>query len=120
VAVLHDFENANNLEIRPQDVKRAADNAQDSKDLKARIGEPRPADNIQDVDVDVAQNFQQPSGAPFGNQFSGQWQVVDGAGQELYRFSGAGNNQGDANRIASMWARENNYSGALDVLPVMI
>jgi hypothetical protein len=131
VAVLHDFENANDLEIRPQDVKRAADNAQDSKDLKARIGEPQPAGGIgdwsaelrrhvQDIEPDVAQNFPQSSGAPFGNQFSGQWQVVDGAGRELYRFSGAGNNQGDANRIASIWARENNYSGALDVLPVMI
>jgi hypothetical protein len=131
VAVLHDFENANDLEIQPQDAARAADNAQDSRDLKARIGEPQPAGGIgdwsaelrrhvQDIEPDVAQNFPQFSGAPFGNQFSGQWQVVDGAGRELYRFSGAGNNQGDANRIASIWARENNHSGALDVLPVMI
>ena len=110
----------------------AADNAKDSQQIQARIGEPQPVGQrsnpyqsvpipgVTDVELDVAQNFQQPSSAPFGNQFSGQWQVVDGAGRELYRFSGAGNNQGDANRIASIWARENNYSGALDVLPVMI
>jgi hypothetical protein len=109
----------------------AADNAKDSQQIQARIGEPQPAGGIddwsaefqrrvQDIQPDVAQNFQQPGSAPFGNQFSGQWQVVDGAGRELYRFSGAGNNQGDANRIASMWARENNYTDALDVLPVMI
>jgi len=45
---------------------------------------------------------------------------VDGAGREVYRFRGVGNNQADANRIASTWARENSYTGALDVLPVMI
>ena len=53
-------------------------------------------------------------------RFSGQWRVTNGAGRELYRFGGVGNNQADANRRASAWARENNYSGSLDVLPVMI
>ena len=75
---------------------------------------------IPEVPMDVAQNFPQASSAPAGNSFSGQWRVVDGAGRELYVFRGVGNNQADANRIAQTWARENNYSGALDVLPVMI
>jgi len=104
--------------------------------------QPAPAlDDIPEVPVDVAQNFpqdrtdgrnvdysfrdlfgttDQTSSAPAGNSFSGQWRVVDGAGRELYVFRGVGNNQADANRIAATWARENNYSGALDVVPVMI
>jgi hypothetical protein len=95
---------------------------------------------IPEVPMDVAQNFpdrtdgrnidysfrdlfgntDQASSAPAGNSFSGQWRVVDGAGRELYVFRGVGNNQADANRIAQTWARENNYSGALEVVPVMI
>jgi hypothetical protein len=85
--------------------EQAADDQRDSVDIQRSLG-------VQDVDTDVAQNF--------GNQFSGQWRVVDGAGREVYRFRGVGNNQADANRIASTWARENSYTGALDVLPVMI
>jgi len=96
---------------------------------------------IPEVPLDIEQNFpqartdgrdtnysfrdlfgttDQASSAPPGNSFSGQWRVVDGAGRELYVFRGVGNNQADANRIAATWARENNYSGALDVVPVMI
>jgi hypothetical protein len=94
--------------VRPKiKTAQSADDKQDSQDLQARLREP-----VQDIQPDVAQNF--------GNQFSGQWQVVDGAGREVYRFRGVGNNQADANRIASIWARENSYTGALDVLPVMI
>jgi hypothetical protein len=94
--------------VRPKiKTAQSADDKQDSADLQARLTDP-----IQDIQPDVAQNF--------GNQFSGQWRVVDGAGREVYRFRGVGNNQADANRIASTWARENSYTGALDVLPVMI
>jgi len=86
---------------------------------------------IVDVAPDVAQNFPQASdnvygatgrasSAPAGNQFSGQWRVVDVQGREVYRFRGVGNSQADANRIASLWAIENNYRGNLQVLPVMI
>jgi hypothetical protein len=92
---------------RKKESDQSADDRQDSRDLQARLTNP-----IQDIEPDVAQNF--------GNQFSGQWRVVDGAGREVYRFRGVGNNQADANRIASTWARENSYTGALDVLPVMI
>jgi hypothetical protein len=94
--------------VRPKiKTAQSLDDRQDSADLQARLREP-----VQDIQPDVAQNF--------GNQFSGQWKVVDGAGREVYRFRGVGNNQADANRIASTWARENSYTGALDVLPIMI
>jgi hypothetical protein len=46
--------------------------------------------------------------------------VVDAVdGRELYRFSGVGNSQADANRVAAEWARNNNRGGAIDVYPVM-
>ena len=37
---------------------QAADNARDSQQIQARIGAPRPAGDIQDVGIDVAQNFE--------------------------------------------------------------
>jgi len=55
-------------------------------------------------------------------QFTGEWKVVDDSGQELYRFSGVGNAQGDANRVAAQWIQQNPgvvYSGGISVLPVM-
>jgi hypothetical protein len=63
----------------------------------------------------------------FGNQFSGQWKVmIDG--EEVYRFRGVGNNQGDANRIAQLWLRDQRSQGLLspaegadlEVVPVMV
>jgi hypothetical protein len=74
---------------------------------------------IIDIEPDVAQNF--------GNQFSGQWKVmIDG--EEVWRFRGVGNNQGDANRIAQTWILDQIRQGSLspvegadvEVLPVMI
>ena len=44
--------------------------------------------------------------------------MVDVQGREVYRFRDEGNSQADANRIASLWAIENNYRGNLEVLPV--
>ena len=48
-------------------------------------------------------------------------------GEEVYRFGGAGNNQGDANRIAREWIRQQIARGTLNpsddaditVVPVM-
>jgi hypothetical protein len=57
--------------------------------------------------------------------FTGQWQVVDNNGQELYRFSGVGNSQSDANRVAQQWVNAQRAQGnvidarEVDVLPVM-
>jgi pyrimidine deaminase RibD-like protein/predicted nucleotidyltransferase len=38
--------------------------------------------------------------------FSGAWKVLVN-GEEVYRFSGVGNNQSDANRVAAQWLRDN-------------
>jgi len=51
--------------------------------------------------------------------FTGAWKIVDGSGRELYRFSGIGNQQADANRVAQQWLEQNRYTGAVDVLPIM-
>jgi len=106
------------------------------------------SDDIPEVPVDVAQNFpqnrtdgrnvdysfrdlfgntDQASSAPAGNSFSGQWKVMLD-GEEVWRFRGVGNNQGDANRIAQLWLRDQRSQGLLspgdnaeiEVVPVMI
>lgn len=51
--------------------------------------------------------------------FTGEWKVVDNAGRELYRFSGVGNSQADANRVAAQWAQRNMVSDEVNVVPVM-
>lgn len=53
--------------------------------------------------------------------FTGAWKVMLN-GQEVYRFSGVGNSQADANRVAASWLRQNGYgvSGeGFEVYPVM-
>jgi hypothetical protein len=53
--------------------------------------------------------------------FTGQWKILVN-GQEVHRFGGIGNNQGDANRIAAAWLRNNGMgvSGeGFEVYPVM-
>ena len=79
--------------------------------VQATLGEPRPA-------------FQEPpaswdGGPPAGNQFSGEWRVVDGLGREVHRFGGIGNSQADANRVARQWAQQTGFDGNLEVYPVM-
>ena len=56
--------------------------------------------------------------------FTGAWRVVDSdTGQELYRFSGIGNSQADANRVAADWLRQNGPEDAnmteIEVLPIV-
>ena len=53
--------------------------------------------------------------------FTGAWRVLDADGNELYRFSGVGNNQSDANRVAVQWMRNNGYEHGTDmtVVPIM-
>jgi len=56
--------------------------------------------------------------------FTGAWQVLDAdTGQELYRFSGVGNVQADANRVAAEWLRRNGPEDAdmtqIEVVPIM-
>jgi hypothetical protein len=59
-------------------------------------------------------------------EFTGQWRVtIDG--EEVHRFGGMGNNQGDANRIARDWILQQIRAGQLqpaegadiEVVPVM-
>ena len=56
-----------------------------------------------------------------GNNFTGVWRIMDGNGNELHRFYGVGNSQGDANRVAIQWLRNNGYSNSdnVEVVPVM-
>jgi hypothetical protein len=56
--------------------------------------------------------------------FTGAWQVLDtDTGEELYRFSGVGNVQSDANRVAADWLRRNAPEDAdmtqIEVVPIM-
>jgi hypothetical protein len=52
--------------------------------------------------------------------FTGSWKVMAN-GEEVYRFSGVGNAQSDANRVAVQWLRNNGYSNSddVEVLPIM-
>jgi hypothetical protein len=75
--------------------------------------------SVQDVGIDVAQNFQQPE-----QIFTGNWQVLDSDTNDvLYTFSGVGNNQADANRVAARWLQQNAPQEAdmtdVTVVPVM-
>jgi hypothetical protein len=101
--------------------------------IRATIGEPRPAfteprsSSIPEVPIDVAQNFSPietepqnfPAAQQTGGEFSGEWKVVDGLGREVHRFSGIGNAQSDANRVAREWAQRTGFDGNLEVYPVM-
>jgi hypothetical protein len=82
-------------------------------------------DPVEENDVvpqpDVVPLRQQPA-AP--GTFTGAWRVVDSdTGQELYRFSGVGNSQADANRVAADWLRQNGPEDAnmteIEVLPIV-
>ena len=52
--------------------------------------------------------------------FTGAWKVM-ADGREVHRFSGIGNVQRDANRVAIQWLRDNGYDQSTDVevLPIM-
>ncbi len=77
---------------------------------------PRPRPDIIDIEPDVEQNFTPAPGSTTDLQqqratpgtFTGAWKILDtDTGQELYRFSGIGNSQADANRVAADWLRQN-------------
>jgi len=87
---------------------------------------PRPRTDIIDIEPDVEQNFvpgsttdiQQRRAA--GVEFTGAWQIVDSSGNELHRFSGIGNSQADANRVAAGWLARAGYQDGLEVAVVPI
>ena len=64
---------------------------------------PVPGSTLDSQQQRVAQAQQQ---SPLG-EFSGTWVVKDANDREIYRFSGVGNRQDDANRIAMAWLRQN-------------
>jgi len=75
------------IEANPQEPPPWRQRAQSS-------GEPIPGSTM-----DLArQRAAQSSG-----EFTGAWRVLDRSGEEVYRFSGVGNNQSDANRTAQTW-----------------
>jgi hypothetical protein len=88
---------------------------------------PRPRPDIIDIEPDVEQNFvpgstqdiQQRRAA--GGEFTGSWRVLDPQDREIYRFSGVGNNQSDANRVAMNWLRQNpgRMQAGVTVVPIM-
>jgi putative chitinase len=53
--------------------------------------------------------------------FTGAWKIIDADGNEMHRFSGIGNNQRDANRVATQWVQNNGYAYGteIEVVPVM-
>ena len=64
------------------------------------------------------QDLQQQRSNP--GSFTGAWRVLDTAGREVYRFSGVGNVQADANRAAIVWLQNNGYDPAeYSVLPIV-
>jgi len=106
-----------------------AQNGHNEADFEVRTREGvSNTDAAQGGTVDVA--GEQPAQAPRtlttpgqGQQvFTGEWKVLLPDGREVYRFSGVGNSQSDANRVAAVWLRNNGMgvSGeGFEVLPVM-
>lgn len=77
----------------------------------SRMDQPAPA-------PDSTNAIQQQRAIP--GTFTGAWKVM-ADGREVYRFSGVGNAQRDANRVAIQWLRDNGYDHGTDieVLPIM-
>ena len=90
---------------------------------------PTPVPGVQDIELDVEQNFvpgstldlqRQRQAATAGGEFTGSWQIIDSRGNELHRFSGIGNSQADANRVAAGWLARAGYQDGLEVAVVPI
>ena len=77
----------------------------------SRMDQPAPA-------PDSTSSIQQQRQIP--GTFTGAWKVM-ADGREVHRFSGIGNVQRDANRVAIQWLRDNGYDQGTDVevLPIM-
>ena len=67
------------------------------------------------------QRAQQQQSQRIGNEFTGTWRILDANDREIHRFSGIGNNQGDANRHAMDWLRAHpeNLRDGVVVVPEM-
>jgi len=92
---------------------QSADDQRDSVDIQRRLG-------VQDVDTDVAQNFDPNPTTQTGNTFTGEWSVRSAqTGEEVHRFGGIGNSQADANRVAQRWATQARLDDPIEVVPIM-
>jgi len=71
------------------------------------------------VDRQGAQSGNQRPAA--GGNFTGNWLILDPEGREIHRFSGVGNVQSDANRVAINWmrARPGTLQAGVTVVPEM-
>lgn len=111
-------EDINSWQERVRNVLRTTQRDRQSKSTKSDNSD-KPKSDIKDIDVDVAQNFQQPA-ARTGGEFTGRWKIVSGrTGETLHTFGGVGNVQSDANRTAAQWARQSGFDDPIEVYPIM-
>ena len=94
---------------------------------------PTPVPGVIDIEPDVEQNFvpgstldlqrqrQQAAQQSATGTFRGTWAIKDSRGNTLHTFSGIGNSQADANRVAAGWLARAGYQDGLEVevVPVM-
>jgi hypothetical protein len=120
---------SNPIEAESQSLTWLRQNGHNEADFEVRTREGANSDTTQggiiDIEPDVSQyTAPQTLTRPGQGQqtFTGEWKVLLPSGEEVYRFSGVGNSQSDANRVAAFWLRQNGYgvSGeGFEVLPVM-
>jgi hypothetical protein len=95
--------NPNEFEVRTRQTASNADVA--SQNQYQYTSTPIPG--VQDVELDIPlapRTLTRPGQGQ--QQWTGAWIIQDPTGQELHRFSGIGNNQSDANRVAMNWLRQ--------------
>jgi hypothetical protein len=91
--------------------------------VRTRASTPRPIPGVTDIEPDIrpgsTQDLQRQRATP--GTFTGAWQIIDNDGNEMHRFSGVGNNQRDANRVATQWVQNNGYAYGteIEVVPIM-
>ena len=94
---------------------------------------PTPVPGIIDIETDVEQNFVPGSTLDLQRQrqqaaqqsaasgtFTGTWAIKDSQGNTLHTFSGIGNSQADANRVAAGWLARAGYQDGLEVAVVPV
>ena len=71
--------------------------------------------------LDLQRQRQQAAQQAAGGTFRGTWAIKDSRGNTLHTFSGIGNSQSDANRVAAGWLARAGYQAGLEVevVPVM-
>ena len=124
---------SNPIEAESQSRTWLRQNGHSEADFEVRTREGVDSDTTQggiiDIGPDISQYTAPGSTTDLAQQraaggFTGAWKVtVDG--EEVYRFSGIGNNQADANRVGREWARNQISQGLLypagdiEIVPIM-